>query len=232
MGDEFLDLDDKGEKKEDLILGKFKTPEEAYKAYENLEPEFTKKSQELADTKRALEELQTRVTATPAPTPAPSEEENLDQLFFTDPAQAMNKVVQKQLQPLLDAQFETSMTAYRTSDPVFKKYENEIRIIVQNAPHIKTQPGIVEQLYKMVKGLHIEDFEAELREKIRAEMAGKVEGALEGGGAGHVDGGKGEQQIKLTDDEKAVARKFNSNLSPEEAYKKYAAKKAKVGGTT
>ena len=224
--DDFLELDDKkGGEGEQLLLGKFKTPEDLAKSYTELERELTSKSQALAEKERLLQQQQQ------LPVIQQPVVEDEDSNFFESPTKSIEKVVGKMMSPLLDSQYYQQKEAYRTGNADFSKFEAEIDQIVTNMPHLKTQPNIVGQLYKMVRGLHFDEKEYETRitEKVRAELAGKVEGSLEGGGAVGT-GTKKEKAITLTKDEMRVARRFNPGLTAEEAYKKYADKKSKYGG--
>ena len=210
----------------DLILGRFKTPEDVTKAYSELEPKFTQASQEAAELRRQLQELQARQVQ---PVTPQTEEPDINDLFFQEPAKAVEQIVKKALDPLITSNFSREKEAYR-SDPDFAKHEAEIDAIVSQMPNLKTQPGIVGQLFKMVKGLHFDEkeYEQQIRGKVQAEIAGKVGSSLEGGIPPNLP--SNAKTVELTAEEKRVARRFNPGLEPEMAYKKYAEKKAKCGG--
>lgn len=209
----------------ELILGRFKTPEDVVQAYSSLEPKLTQMGQENSELRRQLQELQTKQTVPPVA----NTDEDINDLFFQEPAKAVEKIISKALDPLISSNFAREKEAYR-SNPDFVKHEAEIDAIVSQMPNLKTQPGIVGQLFKMVKGLHFDEteYEKQVREKVQAEIAGKVGGSLESGTPPGLP--VTHKTVELTADEKRVARRFNPELEPEEAYKKYAAKKAKIGG--
>lgn len=232
MDNDFLNLEEpngegSGEQKPQPILGRFATQADLERAYSELEGEHTRKSQELADHKRMLQELQQQQQYQQQQhTP---EEEDPNQLFFEAPAQATEKVVNKAMQPLYNFMYEQQKDKFR-ADPLFLKYEAEIDQLANMQPSVKMQSGSVAQMFKMVKGLHYEDLEANLREQIKAEGRAKIGGSLEGSDAPHLPGNTDLKLPELSDEEKRVAVKFNSGIPKEEAYKKYAEKKAKLGG--
>ena len=222
MPDDFLELGD-GEKKDELILGKFKTPEDLAKAYSELEGKFTQTSQESAATKKTVEELQAKIQTISTQAPIKPEENDDDyQQIFVDPKGAIEKIIEKSNAPFKDALFEMGKQAFKAATPDFEKYEARINEIVATMPNLKTQPGIVGQLYKMVRGLDFDPaaYEKEVREKLKKETQDKVDGALEEGGASELPGG-GSKKATLSEEEKRTARKFNPNMAPEEAYKRY-----------
>ncbi len=208
---------------ETLILGKFKTQEDLTKSYSELEASFTRMSQELAENKRAMVELQTRQPVRPE-----EEEQDVDDLFFREPAKATEKVIKSAIGPIYNFLYEQQKEKFR-DDPDFVKYESEIDTLINMQPGLKMQPGIIGQVLKMVKGLHFDpaDFKRKVLEEHQASNREKTEGGLEGASAPGDIGKKTE--IKLTSDEQRVAVRFNPGLSKEEAYKKYAEKKAKLG---
>ncbi len=222
--EDFLNLDDKN-KDGELLLGKFKTPEELAKAYTELEGEFTRRSTENAELKRINEQRQQM----PVIQQQPTQDDEIN--FFENPAAAIEKVVGKMVSPLIEAGYHQQKESYRTGNPDFAKYEAEIDQIITQMPHLKTQPNIVGQLFKMVKGLHYDEKaeETRLTAKIKAELAGKQEGALEGGGASDLAKPR-DGEITLSAEEQRVARKFNPGLPAKEAYKRYHDLKVKHGG--
>ena len=237
--DDFLNLDPEDERlrkekeeKDKMILGKFKTAEDLTKAYSDLEADHTKRAQELADAKREAEEAKAKLAALPAPVvqPAKGEEEDLNTMFFTEPAVAVEKVIKKFIEPLYSNVYAQEKAALK-SDPEFATYEAEIDTIVNNMPQLKTQPGIVNQLFKMVKGLHFDPvkFEADVREKIKTESDDKTKTGLEGGSPPGLPN-RDTKVVQLSDEEKLVAHRFHPELPLEEAYKKYGERKKKWGG--
>lgn len=216
---------------EQLILGKFKTSEDLANSYTALEAEFTRKNQELAANKHALEELQ-RVRPQE---PVQEDDEDDDQLFFQQPAKATEKVVSRAMSPIYEFLYEQQKESLR-SNPDFVAYEQEIDALLNLQPQMKMKPGIVAQVFKMVKGLHFdpESYKKQVitehQEAEKARREGKVLDSLEGSAAPEVNRGA-KTEPKLSDEEKKVALKFNPGVSAEEAYKKYAEKKVKSGGS-
>ena len=228
---EFLNLEqsDNSDSSEKLILGKFKEQSELEKAYTELETKLTSSGQELGELKRVVGELQTRVVTQQTVVPQEEEEEDEDQEYFKSPAKAVRKLIEQALEPIATATFVQQKDSLR-SDPLFVKYEAEIDTIVNQIPSLKKQPGVVGQLFKMVKGMHYDPAEEEkrIRGLIKDEQDGKVAGSLEGGSSGGIQ--KVGKQADLTSDEKRIAVRFNPGIPADEAYKKYAEKKAKYGG--
>jgi hypothetical protein len=214
---------------QELILGRFKTPDELANAYRELEGKFTQTAQEKAEYERSLQELKVRqqfaIPQQQAPT-QPQADDN--ELFWKSPVEVINRVVMKAFEPLATNQYEAQKERFR-SDPDFVRYESQIDAISQQYPQLKTTPGIVGNLYKMVRGLNFDEaeFERRVREKVAAEQRAKVQGSVEGGGASREAGQ--EPRIRLTEDEKRIAIKYYPELSTEDAIKRYADNKRKAG---
>ena len=219
-------------KPQELILGRFNSQDELVKAYQELEADYTRKGKVLTDREQMLQELQNRVAVPQIP-----KEDVVDdnELFWQKPMEVINRIVSRTIEPLTTTYYQTQKDKFR-SDPEFQKLEPQIDAITNMYPNLKTQPEIVPQLYKMVKGLNFDegDYERKVREKIKAEAEGKIAGTIEGVGiAGQVR--ETETLAPLTEDEKKFAYNWYSSLddkvTPEEAYKKYAqSKKGYFGG--
>jgi len=212
---------------ETLILGKYKTQKELEDAYSEVQAEFTRKSQELADTKRVLETLQTRQN-----TEMEEPEEDDDQLFFREPAKATQKVVLSALNPIYEFLYEQQKQTLRDNPKTkdeFAKYEAEVDTLIAMQPQLKVKPGVVAQAFRMVQGLHFnpDEFTRKVLADHQATNGGKVADSLEGVTSPGIPEKK--EVVNLTAEEKKVALRFNAGMSEEEAYKKYAEKKAKCG---
>jgi len=212
---------------EKLILGKFKSPDDLATAYSNLESEFTRKSQELSANKQLLESLQNRVPDAP-PIEPPEDDDNIDDLFFREPAKATAKVIQQAVSPIFEFMYEQQKVALR-SDPEFVKYEKEVDQLLNMQPQLKLKPGVVGEVFKMVKGMHFdpEEFTRMVLEKHKERQQEKGEGGLESPSASNLGGEK--KDAPLSAEEKAVAEKFYSGMPKDEAHKKYAASKKRLG---
>jgi len=211
-----------------LILGKYKTQKELEEAYSEVQAEFTRKSQELADTKRVLETLQTRQGSEMEA----REEEDDDQLFFREPAKATQKVVLNALNPIYEFLYEQQKQTLRDNPKTkdeFAKYEAEVDTLIAMQPQLKVKPGVVAQAFRMVQGLHFnpDEFTRKVLADHQVTNGDKVAGGLEGVTAPGIPEKK--EVINLTAEEKKVALRFNTGMPEEEAYKKYAEKKAKCG---
>jgi len=212
----------------ELILGKFKTQEDLIESYSAAQSELTRKSQELADTKRSLEALQTQQPQQIQQ--QAGEEEDIEQLFFREPVKVLKKEVGQAVAPIFEFIYNQQKEPFR-SDPEFVKYEQDVDKIINMQPGLKTQPGIVAQVFKMVKGLHFDsdEFEKQVIEKYKKTSQRKIEGSLEGATQSD-DLSQGKDLPDLSAEEKRVALSFYPGASREEAFKKYAVQKAKVGG--
>jgi len=113
------------QQQEQLILGKFKNTEEVFRGYQNLQADYTRKSQELADTKKMVETLQEQLqqltTAQPSVQPVQqTQQPQQDELttldaesylsqFYEKPQDAIAKVVESTVKKIL-APLESKIT--------------------------------------------------------------------------------------------------------------------------
>lgn len=215
---------------QELILGRFKTQDELVKAYQEAEKAMTQALQDKAVYERQFQELQ-NMQINQQPVQQPQEDDN--ELFWKSPVEVINRVVARSVEPLSKTYFEMQKEKFR-SDPEFQKYESQIDFIASQYPNLKTQPNIIGQLYKMVKGLNFneDEYKNRVREEVKNEMLNKNLGSIEGGSAAPYPTGNIPIKIELSDDEKQVAEKFYmpDGFSREDAYKKYAEAKVKAGG--
>ena len=168
----------------------------------------------------------------PAPAAPPAPEENLDELYWTSPTKVLEKILDRRLSqavdPFYEDRYEMQKAKY-ANDPNFQRYAPQIDELIRTDPKLKSQPGVVDKLYRAVRAMEF-DPDAE-RKRIEAEviqrMQNKQTGSLESAGTPPGATPPASQQINLTDDEKRVAIKFNPSISADEAYKKYQANKSK-----
>jgi hypothetical protein len=225
---------DGGEKKPDeLILGRFKSPDEVIKAYAEAEAKMTQANQKASELERINQELQTRLVAQPAAKKDTVDNINDDELFWTKPMEVINKVIRQNMEPFTMTYYEQQKSSLR-SDPEFQKLEAQIDGIANMYPDVKTKPGAVEQLFKMVKGLNFNptEFENRVREKIKLEEEQKRTGMVEGG-QGRDNFVPAGTMPPLTEEEKRVAKNqyYAMGVTDEqEAYKRYADAKVRMGG--
>jgi hypothetical protein len=155
---------------------------------------------------------------TPAPEVKKEDVSNEDQ-FWSDPMGQINKIFDTKLQGVADTLFESQKENVRNKYSDFSKYEKEIDELIKQAPQFKNQTGVVDKLYKMVKGLYSDDLEAELRQKIQDEHDDKVGSSLEGGSP-PADAPK--SKTNLTEEQKVIAHKMMPDLDREKAEEEYA----------
>ena len=196
------------------------------------DPEYwkseAKKAFEARDrAKEEARQLQERMQQPPPVVTPPPVEEDLNELYWKEPAKVMEKLIGKYVEPFVEDRYELQKGKY-AADPEFRKYAPKIDEMVKMQPQLKQQPGIVDKLYKVVRAMEF-DPEAE-RQRIRQEEVAKLQtkqGSLVEGAGSPGAGPAPTPTIDLTDDEKKTAEKFNPGINPQEAHKKYAEKKAK-----
>ena len=219
---------------EQSLLGRFNSPEELAKSYQELEKKFTQTSQQNAEYARLQQENQVRQMFTP-PTPAPPKpEENMNEMFWQNPAEVLQKLTERVIDSRLDFVYDQNYEAQKAqyaNDPQFKQYEQQIDMVVkQQYPELRKQPGVVSQLYKMVRGLSFDE-DSFKRQVIEDYERSKLAGANSGiEGASPPSSAQVRQPINLSDDEKRVALQFYPDIKPDEAYQRYAASKSKMRG--
>lgn len=222
--------EEEGKSGEQAILGKFKTVDDLAKSYKELEAKNTQTSQETAELRRQLQELQTAVQQEETA----KEPEDMNIKYWQNPASIIDDMetrLNKLLEPLVTVQIETQKVQLR-QDPYFVKYENEVNTMLNSLPTtMRNQPGILGELFNLVKGRHqneiLEDRIKKLRTELMENKGDIILGSLEEPSGGETFTGK-ETTVRLTDEEKRIAEQFNSDLSPAEAHKKYAEKKARL----
>jgi len=219
-----------GDGGEQLILGRFKNQDEVTKAYQELEKKFTQTSQENATYRKQTE---IREVFPPQQPTQPVQEQpvNTDELFWTNPVGTMERLLDSKLDYVYTQNYEAQKAAY-ASDPQFTQYEQQIDFIVKEQyPELKKQPGIVGQLYKMVRGLTFDE-EAFRRKTIEEYELSKVSAAQSGieGASASPSSLPITQKVELSDTEKRIATQFHPDLKPEEAWQKYADAKTKMRG--
>ncbi len=208
---------------------RFKTVEDQAKAYKEAEKLMTQRAQEAAELKRQLEqERLVRQTPQPVAQPVAQPEEDLNELYWKEPAKVMERLIGKHIEPFYTDRYEMQKAKY-ANDPEFQKHVAQIDQMVSINPQLKNQTGIVDKLYRVARAMEFDPdserkrIEAEVMARFQSKQAGLVEGAgSPGAGPTPV-----ATLADLTDEEKRVAVKFNSDLPQAEAFKKYAERKAK-----
>jgi hypothetical protein len=209
----------------EYLDARFTSVEEQAKAYKEAEKLMQQKSQRAAELERQNQELLSRQQAVPAV--APQEQVDYNELYWKEPATVMDRLVQKHVEPFFEERFEMQKNALKAENPGAEKYFPQIDAMVKAQPGLKNKPGIVKQLVKVASAMEF-DPDAErkrIEAQVRAEITGKVQTGVEGAGAAQA--GTQTQLPELTADEKRAAEKFHRDLTPFEAYKKYAENKVK-----
>jgi len=134
-----------------------------------------------------------------------------------DSKSVISEEVSKAIAPITDAFINVQKENLRKNAD-FTKYEPEMDSLLAQYPVLKQQPGIMEKLYKMVKGYHAEDIEKELREKITKEIQNKEFSSLE---SGTTPEEKKEKTKTLTNEEKIVSHKMFPDYTREKAEEVY-----------
>jgi hypothetical protein len=204
---------------------RFKSVEDQATAYKEAEKKMTQESQKRADLERQNQELLARQQqqATQAAPPPPP---NYNELFWQNPAEVIERLVERQVAPFIEDRYELQKQKY-VSDPNFNKYSVQIDQMVQFQPGLKQQPGIVDKLYRVVRAMEFNPDEE--RKRIEAEVTARLEGKTAGlvEGAGTPTGAAPTLPVVLSEDEKRTALKFHPELTPDAAYKLYGERKVK-----
>jgi hypothetical protein len=161
------------------------------------------------------------------PVAPPAPEEDLNELYWKEPAKVIERLIGKQIEPFYVDRYEMQKAKY-ADDPIFKKHAPQIDQMVAAQPELRTKAGIVDQLYRVARAMEF-DPDAE-RKRIEADVMArfnlKQAGSLEGAGT-PLGATPSTPLAELSDDEKRVATKFYPDLAPREAYKNYASNKSK-----
>ena len=219
------------EEKPDWLDPRFKTVEDQAKAYKESERLMTQKAQRASELERQLLERQFQpapvIPKVPVVEPP---EENLDEQFWQKPTSVIDKVVsrriaevERKMEPLAEDRFERNKVKY-ANDPVFKELEPQIDHVFKLQPHLRNQEGSLDYVYKFLAAQNFNPTaeRERIRQEIMTERAGanKVTGGVEGVGSPSA-GPQATPKMDLSDDEKATALKFYSDVPKTEAYKRY-----------
>ncbi|HEY6022307.1 MAG TPA: hypothetical protein VIY48_21355, partial [Candidatus Paceibacterota bacterium] len=206
---------------------RFKTPEDQAKAYKEAEKKMQQEAQTRAELERQNRELLGRMQQPVVPQ-AP--EANYNELFWQNPAEVMDKLLEKRVQaavqPFIESGYQVQKEAY-ANDPEFRKYEPIIDQMAASQPGLKSRPGAVKELYRVVRSMD-PNYEKSIEERIRQEYQSKTASAVEG--AGTPASPKPTSRVELSAEEQAVAMKFYPELSKQEAFKKYHDSKMNMHG--
>lgn len=209
------DSEQKGEEQqaaETLILGRFKSPDDLAEAYKNLEKKLGEQGNELGN----LRKLVTQAEATLKAQPQQPQKDPVEQ-FWEKPTEYVDGRIRSVVEPLHDIVIGQQKEMARGKVKDFDKYEGEIDQILKQYPQLKSQPGIIPNLYRMVKSMHVEDIEAEVREKLKAEEKAKNDSFIEEGSPP----GSPQDKPTLSKAEKGIAHKLFPELSKAKAEEEY-----------
>lgn len=198
--------------KETLILGRFKSQDDLADAYRNLEKKLGEQGQELGNLRQFKTQAETMLRQPQQPQKDPIEQ------FWEKPTEYVDGKIRSVVEPLHDIVIGQQKELARGKVKDFDKYEGEIDQILKQYPQLKSQPGIIPNLYKMVKAMHVEDIEAEVREKLKAEEKAKSDSFIEEGSPP----GSPQEKPTLSKAEKATAYKLFPELSKAKAEEEYA----------
>jgi len=216
----------------DYLDARFKTVEDQARAYREAETKMQHEAQRRSTLERELQMRQQPET----PPAQPEPQENLDELFWQKPTEVIGKLVGRQLsevtrqfEPIIEDRFQSQKSQY-ANDPTFKELEPQIDQVFRLQPQLKQQPGSMAYVYNFLKA---QSFNPDTeRERIRQEEVAKLNvanrqaGQIEGGGAPS-PGPTTTPKMELSADEQRAATRFYSDLTPQEAYKRYSESKSK-----
>ena len=222
-----------------LILGKFRSPDEVYKAYQNLEPQLTRVTQEnsrlraqlLGSPQPAAQPGQPAEPARAPGQPQPLTDEALDTMWAQSPLQAINAVVahaiESQVKPLIAPIQTVQQTLARQAwagrvdtmlkdsqaYPGFEQLIPQITEIVQSNPFLLNLPegqGL-EWAYHRALGVALPSLTAGAQQMgIQAAYAG-----IAAKGAALVEGGTARQPtVQKTPEEQIVDGIFGNPSAP------------------
>jgi hypothetical protein len=211
----------------DYLDPRFKTVEDQAKAYREAETKMQHEAQRRASLER---ELQMRQQPAPQQPQVEPQQENLDEAFWQRPTEVIRKLVGTQLQevtrqfePIIEDRFQAQKQQY-ANDPMFKELEPQIDQVFRLQPQLKQQPGAMAYVYNFMKAQSFDP--AAERERLKAEVRAELTGAnrqagqIEGGGSPG-PGPTTTPKMELTGEEQRTAQRFYSDLTPQEAYKRY-----------
>lgn len=178
---------------EQLILGKFKSPDEVVNAYASLEQFNTKTRQELAQERQEKEQLKAalqqmqqqsqQMVQPQAQEPELTPEEANEQLmnkFYENPAQFFNEIKEQAKQELMQqiapiqeqyqmqqeqARWNEAVNNFATSHQDFQQWQPAMQEVLANNPHIANLPNGLEVAYAMAKGQNYQDPNAILQDQ-------------------------------------------------------------------
>lgn len=162
-GEEEATADEKAEgDKPQLIFGKYKSLEEAEKAYKNLERSFGKKSTEAARLRKELEQL--RIPAKDEKEPDPLEDvlndpdKWMERLYKEGPKavlEIVEKAVERRAKPLEEKVATTTymeqVRQFREEHSDLDEYAEDMADWLKARPKIAKEPDALETAYKAVK---------------------------------------------------------------------------------
>lgn len=179
---------------EQLILGKFKSPDEVVNAYSSLEQFNTRTRQELAQERQEKEQLQAALqqmqqqmqqsqvqpqVQEPQLTPEEANEQMMNK-FYENPSQFFNEIKEQAKQELMQQiapiqeQYQMQQEQQRWNQAVndfasqhqdFAQWQPAMADIMNSNPHISGLPNSLEVAYAMAKGQNYQDPNAILQDQ-------------------------------------------------------------------
>jgi hypothetical protein len=163
-GEEEATADEKaeGEDKPQLIFGKYKSLEEAEKAFKSLERSFGKKSSEAARLRKALDQLRTPAKDEKEPDPLEDvlkdPDKWMEQLYKEGPKavlEIVEKAVERRAKPLEEKVATTTymeqVRQFREEHSDLDEYAEDMADWLKAHPKIAKEPDALETAYKAVK---------------------------------------------------------------------------------
>lgn len=164
------------------ILGKFNSIDDLINAYRNLESFTTQTRQELSEAKQIINQLQAILQAQqngqtqPVTTDAQntSTDDGLDnesfmEMFYENPKETVKQIVERLVKPEIEPikqkiaeeedyqNWVRKVNEFARKTPDLPRWQNDMKVILQQNPELKNDPNGLEKAYYMAKGLRYQD---------------------------------------------------------------------------
>lgn len=169
-----------------LILGKFRSPDELANGYVNVEKAFSQKAQEASALQQQNEQLQAALeqmkqqignvvnpqSQEPQMTPEQMNEQFMNQ-FYENPTQSIQQMVQSmiekavmpQIQPIkqqyeeqqAQQQWSNNLNQFAVKTPDFEQWKPHMQQIMESMPNLYDMPNGLEVAYNMAKGQNYQE---------------------------------------------------------------------------
>ncbi|HEY6019929.1 MAG TPA: hypothetical protein VIY48_08500, partial [Candidatus Paceibacterota bacterium] len=212
----------------DYLDPRFKTVEDQAKAYREAEIKMQHEAQRRSLLERELQMRQQQPQPTAAPIPEP--QEDLNSRFWQEPTAVIEKILEKRLgdvtkriEPFIEDRIQMQKSKY-ANDETFKQLEPQIDQVFRLQPQLKEQPGALDYVYSFLRAQTFDPAAERQRieQEVRAQIAGGNRQVGQVEGAGNPSQAPSQTpKVELSADEQIAARKFYSDLPPQEAYKRY-----------